>query len=268
MAQEISDPDGRYLAAASRTILIWQFDTQHTRKILRGHTDTIHALNFSPDGRRIVSASCDNTVRIWNLRDGSSTVVGDQQGSYWTACFSPDGQYVAASSRYAIKLWDARTGRVLRDLVGHQSHIGSLTFTPNGEALLSGSNDTTLKYWDTSSLREILLDSRQQGRHATRIDSGKLGEGQHRLRGEVKVLQTFEGHGGGVNSVSTSPYGQWLLSGSDDGTACIWDAHKVMLHCTLEYGCRILSVAFSPVGNLFFIVDDKGRLSLWDYARI
>lgn len=139
------------------------------RKILRGHTDTIHCLDFSPDGRRIVSASCDNTVRVWNLRDGSSTIVGDQDGSYWTCCFSPNGECVAASTRYLTKLWDIRTLRLIRDFSGDESHLTSLSFTLDGMGLVSGSRDTTLKRWDASSISDVILDSRQS-RCATRHD--------------------------------------------------------------------------------------------------
>jgi glucose repression regulatory protein TUP1 len=140
---------------------IWEIDTKYVRNAFKGHTHWIGSLRFSPNGRLLVSASDDNTARLWNMRDGAAMFLIEDKleptflnNPYYTsAAFSPDGRYVAASHRDGIvRIWNARTGQLMRKLKVHINPVDDIAFMPDGKGLVSGGSDMTLMYWDVSSL--------------------------------------------------------------------------------------------------------------------
>jgi general transcriptional corepressor TUP1 len=121
------------------------------------HKLGVYSVEFSRDGRLIVSGGWDWTVRIWNMDDGNSKVLTidgrDHDGGITCAAFSPNGQLVAASSLNSnVYIWDVETGNRLETLRGHRDSVFSIAFTPDGKQLVSGSFDKTLKYWDVTGL--------------------------------------------------------------------------------------------------------------------
>ena len=125
------------------------------RAMLKGHEGTVCNVAFSPNGRSLVSASGDMSVRIWSLRSGSSKVlpVTGSHGSFSSVVFSPDGRYVAAGNYYnSIWIWDSRTHRLMAMWRGHTNSAWCMVFTADGKGLVSGGEDQMVKYWDVSLL--------------------------------------------------------------------------------------------------------------------
>jgi WD40 repeat protein len=121
---------------------------------LTGHEQDIYSLDFSRDGRIVVSGSGDRTARIWDMADGSllHTLVikdNDQKDPGVTSvAISPDSRLVAAGSLdKMVRVWDAYDGKLLEQLEGHKDSVYSVAFMPDGHTLLSGSLDKTLKLW-------------------------------------------------------------------------------------------------------------------------
>ena len=104
---------------------------------------------FSSDGARILTASDDNTARLWDGETGAAlAVLEGHQGTVRSAAFSPDGaRIVTASSDHTARLWDGETGAALAVLEGHKGTVRSAAFSPDGARIVTASEDRTARVW-------------------------------------------------------------------------------------------------------------------------
>jgi dipeptidyl aminopeptidase/acylaminoacyl peptidase len=121
---------------------------------LEGHFGIIESVTFSPDGKRLASASQDKTVKLWNLGTGEEiyTLEGHTDAVNSVA-FSPDGKRVVSGSRdHTIRVWDTATAQEVLSLVGHRGSVRSVVFSLDGKRIASASEDRTVRVWDAREL--------------------------------------------------------------------------------------------------------------------
>ena len=95
---------------------------------------------------------------MWNMRDGSERIFTDAFSS-WSVRFSPSGQLVAVGgSNGYLRIWNVRTGQLVRRWTGHRGIVCSVAFMAEGKILVSGSSDGVVKCWDASSLGIVQSD--------------------------------------------------------------------------------------------------------------
>ena len=138
--------------------------------MLSGHADMVWSAAFSPDGRRIVTASFDRTARIWDADTAKQLAVLSGHGDdVWSAAWSPDGRrIVTASFDRTARIWDAAGGVQLAVLSGHGDGVWSAAWSPDGRRIVTTSADQTARIWDANVPAD--LDAQVAWSQAAKID--------------------------------------------------------------------------------------------------
>lgn len=144
-------PDGSTIVAADSdlsnpSIRLWDIETG-TARVLGSSTRQITSVVFLHDNKRIASGSWDETVRLWNVQTGEARILGENCSCIVRLASSTKGDRIAASSLDGkLRVWDLETGR--SRVVGSCSGVNAVVFTTDDEALVTGSNDGTVRLWE------------------------------------------------------------------------------------------------------------------------
>ncbi|MEH2207630.1 MAG: DUF4365 domain-containing protein [Nostoc sp.] len=191
---------------------------------------------ITPDGKSVVSASEDHTLKVWDLATGQcrATFAG-HTGDVYAVAITPDGKTVVSGSEdNTLKVWNLATGQCRATFAGHTIAVYAVAITPDGKTVVSGSGDNTLKVWD-------------------------LATGQCRA--------TFAGHMGDVYTVAITPDGKSVVSGSEDHTLKVWDLATGQCQATFAgHTDTVYPIAITLNGKIVVSGSQDNTLKVWDLA--
>jgi WD40 repeat protein len=259
---------------------IWRLLHDRSIRTFTGHTGSVNAVAFAPDGGSCLSGSDDGTLKLWDVATGKElrTFTG-HTGSFnpvTSVAFAPDGRSaLSGSGDSRLRLWDLVTGSMLRAFGDHTALVTSVAIATDGHRAVSGEWDT-LKLWDlaTGSVLATLPAHTSGVRTVAFAPDGRTalsGSRDARLRlwnlATGGMLRTFARHKGSVNSVAIAPDGHDCLSGSQDGTLKLWDmANGEELRTFTGHTGAVNAAAFSPHGRTALSGASDATLKLWDVA--
>jgi WD40 repeat protein len=249
---------------------------------LQGHTDRIERVEFSPDGRRLLSCGMDASIRLWDLHTGREVRRFEGHGDrVECVSFSADGRrFLSAAWDWTLRLWEVETGKELRRIQFHGEpgvHVSGVWWFPDGRRCLALATDHhALQIYDVQN-GTLLKDF---GRHPGHIYAAALSpDGNRVLEGSFdyvaplrlwdvdsgQLIREFKGHTDKVFGVAFSPDGRWALSTSTDNLVRLWNVNTGTIVRVFEgHPNGASGVAFSPDGRRILSAGADHTVRLWN----
>jgi len=267
------EADRRAPSLSANSALLAAVEACRERRRLLGHTGAVVDVRYSPDGKRVVTASYDRTARVWDVATGGAVaVLRGHTEAIESAAFGPDGARVVTSSRDGTaRVWDASTGESLLVLPGSRP-MNEARFSPDGSRILTLDPEAA-RIWDSVSGRPVHV----LGAHpadttcavfspdGTQVVVG-AGDGVARCWDSAsgRLLGTLSGHGTGLLDVAFSADGRRIATASDP-EARVWDAssHRALAEIR-GHSQGIYSLALTSDGGKLVTGSEDFTARVWD----
>jgi hypothetical protein len=211
--------------------------------ILHGHDNWVDSGVFSPDGKRLLTAGWDSSIRIWDLSGlpkvtsfAVDTFKKNSSDVFLSANFSPSGDEIVCTTWWSALCWitNADGDLIGRTIDDHRGRVNYAEFDSRGERIVTASDDCTARLWKTNGTS----------------------------------IETFSGHKAGVKSAVFNARGTQILTASYDGTAIVWDIatdQPVTITAAHKADPKQLNCAsFNPDGKTFVTAGLDGKARIYD----
>ena len=230
------NPLGDIIASSStdQTVRLWTNAVGGKNKILKCHPSPIRSVDFSSDGKLLMTGSNDKTIKIFELYPKYKFISSYKGHSNWVRCarFSPDNRLIGScGDDNAVIIFDVEQKTVKYRFLDHSSNVNSCRFSPDGTIISSAGNDGKIKLFD--------------------IRMGRL-------------IQHYDAHNDKINCISYHQSGNYIISGSDDSTIKIWDLKMGQILYTVHgHRGKVKSVNFNIDGDYFCSGGEDSILMVW-----
>lgn len=238
---------------------IWNLQGEPVITPFQAHTEVL-SVSFSPDGKTIVSGGSDGTVRLWNL-EGKPIALPFQSHqdevegllAVFSVTFSPDGETIISAhdnvddGKTSIKFWN-KQGKIIHEIPLEGQRPGSIAISSDSKLIAIGTDDGTVQLWERDSKKQSFQDFQKV------IFWDNFGNKQDYLLG----------HNTMVMKVAISSDGQYIASGSLDGTVRLWDREGHLITEPFQHQGEVWSIALSPDGKIIVSASQDGTIRSWD----
>jgi len=245
--------------------------------VLIGHEGAILSARFSPDGRRIVTSSADNTARVWAADSGRLlSVLAGQISILSDATFSDDGRRLLTTSfDNTIRVWDAESGHLRTEFKGNESTSLAATYSPDGNRIITaGTKDDRAIVWEANS--GLIISTLRL--HAGSLDFARFSPDGRRIVTAVdgktvriwnastgRQTAVLKDRKGGLIIQRFSPDGHRLLTLGSDSTAQVWDTDTGLQIAEFNAHSDTIRLGnFSPDGRRIVTASDDSTVRVWE----
>ncbi len=275
-------PDGKTLAVGTyQEVQIWDVATRKRSRIWSGHADSVHALVFSKDGKRLLAGGgtpgFSGEIRLLDLTSGREVYsVGEHTDAVYALALSPDGtRFASGSADKTIRIWEFATGKPLQVLREHSDAVWGLAYSPDGKYLASSSADRSVKVWDAATGKRLYsLDAHDDviydvefspdGKSLVTASADRSAKLWAFGPDGSSVTQTLSGHDSPVNAATFSADGRSLATASADKSVKLWKLPEGRNVSTLSDAKDwVYAVRFSPDRKHLAAGTWDGQILLW-----
>jgi WD40 repeat protein len=287
--------DGKYLAAASTdtTIKVWDWQTNLTPKILRGHHDWVYSISFSRDGKWLISSGggSDKNLKVWQVSGDKfqlKKTINLAHNDAFFVTFNPNNRQLATvgSGDSTLKLWDFERiiaspnstlsmnelGNILlTTIVTNQSAYKGINYSPDGNRIALAAVNYQVTIWEPDPSLERNTSASQfavlrviysrSGKYLATTGSDKT---IRIWQADGTLIKTIDAHKDWIYGLSFSPDETSIASASEDNTIKIWRWADGSLVRTLKHDNFAYDVSYSPDSRYLASVGDDGKLKIWN----
>ena len=269
-------PDGNILATTwGGGITFWDARRWAKLKEFQAHDSQVLWIEFSPDGRRLVSAAFNRPLKIWDVASGQmlgQPIEAERPFAYFK--LSPDGTRLATRSQNGVaRVWDAFTGVARSEPFEHAGPVTDLNFSPSGQFILTASQDGMAQVWEAQAgqAKAFTVKTTDLYPSASFSPDGRLVIRTSERRAEAFDSQTGQRvgkpmvHSDEIYRMKFSPDGKKLATASWDGMGRVWDPQTgEPLTPPLQHQRRLYAIAFSPDSRVVATGSEDTTARLWD----
>jgi len=286
VVKAVFSPDSKYLSLSNKDfhVNIWDVSTGESHVMINGFNEWPTQVAYSPDSKLLLTTDYQK-IKIWEVPSGKSYKI--IEGVEAPFAVSPDGKYLAGKFKpfggayYQLKLYSFPSGELKKNIdSAHEKTIRYVKWNADGSLFASSSDDGTLKLWDgkTGNLVKSLSAGEKvglfkfnpDGKYIAAIvgeDPGSFLKPAEVIIWEVKpgnLVKRIEGFDKGLQALSFSPDGKYLVTGARDTKASLWKIPSGDIAKTFEgHKYWVSHASFSPDGK-YLLTGTADEFILWD----
>jgi WD40 repeat protein len=255
------------------TARLWDPATGRPLHVLDGHQDWPWPVVLGPSGDVLATGDSRGVLRLWDLASGSLRHQLPSQGGHIVS-MAFHGQLLATADQGGdVRLWDTATGAAAAEFPVAADAVSQVSFSPDGELLVTCGSDGAIRGWDRSGRQVYELAGHAGGVHAMDLHPSEPllasgdAEGGVRLwdTSTGQLRQSLPGHAAALYCIAFSPSGDTIASGDSAGAVQVWETRTGRpLHTLSGHTGSVWPFAFRPDGAQLAISDDQFSTRLWD----